>query len=325
VLGGGEVTLLEMTGAYSVFANDGIRNAPTGILRVEDKHGNILESYEEKSEQVIDSQVARQISDILSDNVARTPEFGANSPLNFPGYNVADKTGTTNDFRDTWIVGYTPGIAVGAWAGNNDNSPMEKKIAAFIVAPMWHEFMELALTQYPSEDFVPPSPDADNLPPVLLGNWNANPSAGVHDILYWIHKDNPRGGAPANPFADAQTAHWEYPVQLWAAGITLTSSSTATFGGGEVPSVTAPRLIINSPGSGQYYPWGLPITASASLSGEAIIESVTYYADGVSLGSSAQPPYPVAFNPGRHGPMVLRAVAQTSAGPLETSVTFVVQ
>ncbi|MEN9413542.1 MAG: hypothetical protein RLZZ342_629 [Candidatus Parcubacteria bacterium] len=325
VLGGGEVTLLEMTGAYAVFANDGVRNAPTGILRVEDKHGNILESYEEKSEQVVDSQVARQISNILSDNVARTPEFGANSPLNFPGYNVADKTGTTNDFRDTWIVGYTPGIAVGAWAGNNDNSPMEKKIAAFIVAPMWHEFMELALAQYPSEDFVPPSPEADNLPPVLLGNWNANPNVGVHDILYWVNKDNPRGGAPANPFADSQTAHWEYPVQLWAAGITLTSSSTATFGGvGDIPSANGPQLIINSPGSGQYYPWGLPITASASVAG-ASVESVAYYADGVSLGSSSQAPYPVAFNPGRHGPMVLRAVAQTSAGPLEASVTFVVQ
>ncbi|MFA7309869.1 MAG: transglycosylase domain-containing protein, partial [Candidatus Paceibacterota bacterium] len=220
VLGGGEVKLLEMTSAYGVFANDGVKNPPTGVLRVEDMKGNLLESYQEKGERVLESQIARLINDVLSDNVARTPEFGADSPLNFPGHNVADKTGTTNDFRDVWILGYTPGIAVGAWAGNNDSTPMAKKIAAFIIAPMWHEFMAYAIEKYPSADFVPPAPDPerDSLPPVLTGNWNSNPSQGIHDILYWVKKDDPRSGPPSNPYADSQFAYWEYPVQLWASG-----------------------------------------------------------------------------------------------------------
>src|SRR6185436_20557787 len=141
------------------------------------KRGDILESFEDKSAQVIDPQVARTINDVLSDNEARTPEFVADSPLYFPGYDVADKTGTTNDFRDVWIIGYTPSISVGAWAGNNDNSPMAKKIAAFIIAPMWHEFMLKALKKYSSQSdaFTAPSPEADleTLPPVLRGQWNA--------------------------------------------------------------------------------------------------------------------------------------------------------
>lgn len=327
VLGGGEVTLLETVGAYAVFANDGIRNAPTGILRIEDRSGDILESYEEKGEQVIDAQIARQISDILSDNVARTPEFGANSPLYFPGYNVAAKTGTTNDYRDTWIVGYTPGIAAGAWAGNNDNSPMQKKIAAFIVAPLWHEFLLEALEKYPSDDFVPPSPDTDDLPPVLRGEWNADPARGIHEILYWVNKSSPRGSPPANPFDDAQTAHWEYPVQLWAAGIPLSSTTPLMLQSSGVPAATVPavRFSIVSPGSGQYYPWGLPVVASVSLPAGVSVASVSYYADGVLVGTTSQPPYTISFSPAQRGPSILRAVAQTSSGTLETTTTFVVQ
>src|SRR3989338_609110 len=206
VLGGGEVNLLEMTGAYGVFANDGVRNLNTAILKVEDGAGSVLESYAADGVRVIDSQIARQINDILSDNAARTPEFGADSPLNFPDADVADKTGTTNDSRDAWIIGYTPGIAMGAWAGNNDNSPMVKKIAAFIVAPLWHEVMAYALTKYQAPSFPPPAPDMDldSLPPVLRGNWNTNPAQGIHDILYWVNKGDPRSGSPSNPSSDPE-------------------------------------------------------------------------------------------------------------------------
>lgn len=329
VLGGGEVTLLEMTGAYSVFANDGVRNPPTGILRVEDKDGNILESYQDSSTQAIDPQIAREINDMLSDNNARIPEFGADSPLYFHNYNVADKTGTTNDFRDTWIVGYTPGLAVGAWAGNNDNSPMVKKIAAFIVAPMWHEFTAYALDEYPSDDFTPPSPDADNLPPVLMGNWNGDPSQGIHDILYWVSKDNPRGGQPQNPFADVQTSHWEYPVQAWIAGggaASLGTNAVPTFLPGQGPAAPVNTgFMISSPQDGQYYPWGVPVTATVSYPSSLSVTSVSYFVDGGLLGTATQPPFSVRFNPGRHGPTVIRAIAQTSQGQIETTTTFSVQ
>src|SRR3989338_1097525 len=111
VLGGGEVKLVEMVGAYGVFANDGLRNPHTALLSVEDKDGNVLEEFEKRESRVMEPQVARQISSILSDNEARTPLYGANSQLYFPGTDVAAKTGTTNDYRDAWVLGYTPTLA----------------------------------------------------------------------------------------------------------------------------------------------------------------------------------------------------------------------
>ena len=108
VLGGGEVSLLELTNAYGVFANEGIKNAPASILRVEDASGNVLEEFSPRPQTIISAEITRQISSILSDNEARTPAFGASSYLYFPGKDVAVKTGTTNDYRDAWIIGYTP-------------------------------------------------------------------------------------------------------------------------------------------------------------------------------------------------------------------------
>ena len=154
---------------------------------------------------------------MLSDNTARTPAFGANSPLYFPGHHVAAKTGTTNDSRDAWIIGYSPNVAAGAWAGNNDNSPMVRQVAGFIVAPMWHAFMIEALEKYPDDPFPEPrSLSSDSDKPVLRGIW-ADPAIGVHSILFWLNKDDPRGPRPQNPADDRQFDRWEYSVRLWAA------------------------------------------------------------------------------------------------------------
>lgn len=316
VLGGGEVTLLEMTGAYSVFANDGIKNPVTGILSVEDSRGNLLEQYERKEARVLDPQVARLINDVLSDNEARTPEFGANSPLYFPGYDVADKTGTTNDFRDVWIVGYTPSISIGAWAGNNDNSPMVRKIAAFIIAPMWHEFFELALEKYPADDFLAPAPDPeyDSLPSVLRGNWNTDPSQGLHDILYWVNKDSPRSGTP--DFSDSQFSRWEYAVSLWAA---------QSFGSSTTPTPSGSGFLISSPAQGAELAFTTPFDASVSFQAEIGVRSVTYFLNGTFVGVSAQPPYVIAVQPIAPGPQTLRAVADTQLGQVENQITFTVQ
>jgi 1A family penicillin-binding protein len=334
VLGGGEVKLLEMTGAYAVFANDGVKNPPVGILRVEDKSGNVLEQYQQNATQVLDPQIANQINDMLSDNVARIPEFGADSPLYFKGYDVADKTGTTNDFRDVWIIGYTPSISVGAWAGNNNNTPMAKKIAAFIIAPMWHDFMAKALTKYSSQTdaFTSPSPDPDldTLPPVLRGNWNTDPSKGTHDILWWVNKDNPRSGQGGNP-GDSQFAYWDYPVQLWAqsngtfTGLTgqdTAASSTPGTGGG-VPTATG--LTITSPSQGTTISWGPAFTASVSYPTTMQISQVTYFINGSLVGVSTQAPFTALLNPQGHGVENLRAVAQTQNGNIEANSTFTVQ
>ncbi len=107
-------------------------------------------------------------------------------------------------------------MVVGTWAGNNDNSPMVKKVAGLIVAPMWHEVMQKILPDIDNESFVPPQPVDPNLKPVLRGDWQAEYSmGGVHDILYWVKKSDPTGPAPSNPSSDAQYANWEYGVQAW--------------------------------------------------------------------------------------------------------------
>lgn len=327
VLGGGEVSLLEMTGAYGVFANDGVRNAPTGILEVHDRAGNVLESYAPQPTRVMDAEVARRVSDVLSDNVARTPEFGANSPLYFPGADVADKTGTTNDFRDVWIIGYTPAIAAGAWAGNNDNAPMEKKIAAFIIAPMWHDFMAYAIQKYPSGNFTPPAPDTDALPPVLDGNWNTDPSKGVHDILYWVDRNNPRGGAPANPWSDSQFARWEYPVSLWAAQNPSAYLSGSTVSGPATgPTAVTPAarpFAITYPSQGTSVPRGQLLTLTIYHPHPEQITRVAYYLNGTFLGASNHPPFSLSIMPTAVGATTVRAVAESqNFGTTEDTVVF---
>jgi membrane peptidoglycan carboxypeptidase len=211
-LGAAEVSPLELASAMGVFANDGVRNPPVGILEVRDMKGKVLMRYQEKPEQAISADVARQMADIMSDNQARVPSYNINNPLAFSDYDVAAKTGTTNESRDAWTVGYSPTIAVAAWAGNNDNSPMVKEIAGYIVAPMWREFMEVALAKMPKEYFKDPPPIPESAPPVLRGQvvW--------HSLLLLTNKDNPQGPPPANPYSDPQLPYWEAPIQAWAAG-----------------------------------------------------------------------------------------------------------
>lgn len=220
VLGGGEVRLLDLTNAYAAFANDGVKNVATGLLEVDDAQGNVLSRYEPQPARVVPADIARDLSAMLSDAPARVPEYPLDSPLSFRGYDVAVKTGTTNDTRDAWVVGYSPSIAIGVWAGNNDNSPMVKSIAGFIAAPMWHEAMAYALSKYPKSYFGEPSLISAAVPPMLQGNWRVPDAAGnitPHSLLYWTDKNNPRGPTPANPAADPQYAYWEQGVAIWYA------------------------------------------------------------------------------------------------------------
>ena len=225
VLGGGEVTLLQMTAAYGAFANDGMWHQTTPILTVRTAKGVVVESYTKTPKKVLDPEVARTINDVLSDNTARTPAFGSESPLYFKNTDVADKTGTTNDYRDMWVIGYTPTIVVGAWAGNNDNTPMVKKTSSFILAPMWHAAMEKAIARFPSVAFQEPrkSDVFSTVPLAIASAVPPIPTTGAHEILFWVDKDNPHAGPPLYPYADPQLALWEYPVVLWNLERTLTT------------------------------------------------------------------------------------------------------
>jgi 1A family penicillin-binding protein len=156
-LGGGEVRLLDLTQAYSIFANGGYRVQPTYILRITDHQQRILYDWnpEPLTQQVLDERVAYVITDILSDDHARIPGFGLNSALNI-GRPAAAKTGTTTDYRDNWIVGYTPNLVVGVWVGNADNTPMVDVTGVSGAAPVWNSFMRQVLLGQPELHFAQP-------------------------------------------------------------------------------------------------------------------------------------------------------------------------
>ena len=143
-LGGGEMTLLELTGAFAALASGGQLVTPEPVLAVVDALGRPVEAALPKkgeAPQAVSSAAAFQVTDILSDNAARTPMFGAASPLKL-SRPAAVKTGTTDDFRDNWTVGYLRHLVTGVWAGNADGRPMKKVSGVAGAAPIWHEFME---------------------------------------------------------------------------------------------------------------------------------------------------------------------------------------
>ncbi|MDP3758653.1 MAG: penicillin-binding transpeptidase domain-containing protein, partial [Candidatus Daviesbacteria bacterium] len=160
VLGGREVRLLDLVSAYSVLANQGRQLDPVSILKVTDSNGKILfEFHQAEGRKILDPGIAFIISDILSDNGARTAAFGSNSVLNVPGKTVAVKTGTTDEKRDNWTIGYTPSVAVGVWVGNNDNSVMSPVVASGVTgaSPIWNKIMQAALKDKQNEPFERPS------------------------------------------------------------------------------------------------------------------------------------------------------------------------
>lgn len=248
VLGGGEVKLIDMTYAYSVFANEGVKAEPRSILRIEDGRGNIIEENKVVTKKVLDRNTTLMISDVLSDNVARTPLWGANSLVNFPSRSVASKTGSTNDSRDAWLMGYAPNIAVGTWVGNNDNSSMGPGLSGLIVTPMWREFMDIALKKLPEESFTQPTINRVGVKPILRGEYidtnllfeqmQDNQEVdinsvynNIHTILHYVNRNDPTGPNPTNPNNDDQYANWEYGVQAWkneTYGLNKTNESTST-------------------------------------------------------------------------------------------------
>ena len=140
-LGGGDVSLLELTGAYATFANGGLREPPFAINKIEDHVGEVVFEHQLQGEQIIRADHAFLINDILSDNGARTPAFGSSSILRLP-FRAAVKTGTTNDFRDNWTLGYIPELAIGVWIGNADYTPMKNISGVTGAAPLWADVMQ---------------------------------------------------------------------------------------------------------------------------------------------------------------------------------------
>lgn len=148
--------LTEMTNAYATFANDGQQNEITTISSITDKNNRIIFTTKPANKQVISPQTSYIISSILSDNAARAELFGSSLTLS-SGRLAAVKTGTTEDYRDAWTIGYTPSLAVGVWIGNNDNSQMTRVAGSSGAAPIWKSIMQQLLATNTKEQFNVPS------------------------------------------------------------------------------------------------------------------------------------------------------------------------
>jgi membrane peptidoglycan carboxypeptidase len=246
VLGGGEIKLLDHVNAFSTLATGGIYRKKTAILKIQDPAGNILEEFKANpGERVVEEKYVAMLDYILSTNELRAPVFGENSPLRFDNRPVAAKTGTTNEWRDGWTVGYTPSLTVGVWAGNNDNSSMsEGADGVFVAAPIFRSFLDQALQNSNIEQF-PKYEKEETGKPILDGTLEMNEKIKVceigknkyclatdacpestrkekkfftgHDTLWYVKKDDPRKDAPKNPEDDPQFKNWEKAVQKWAA------------------------------------------------------------------------------------------------------------
>ena len=243
VLGGGEIKMIELLGAYSVLATEGFYHEPTGILKIEDAEGKVLEEYKDKKEEVVDSQYPRLINKILSSGELRSPLYSASFGLTqVPGYEVAMKTGTTDNYVDAWTFGYTPNLVGAVWVGNNNQATTHEGSSILAALPIWHEFMAQAVPKRPYAAFNSPAPvPTDN--PILRGEL----SDGYHDLLYYLG----RGG-------EAQSSQWEASITSWLQNNVVdlsrfdseengsTTSTTPTDGGNPI------SIEISSPQNGAF-------------------------------------------------------------------------
>ena len=239
VLGGAEVNLLEHTNAYATLADNGVYHIPVSILKVTDPKENILLQWKENTgTEAVKPEIAATITGVLSDDSARAYIFGLNGSLTLPDRAVAAKTGTTNNYKDAWTMGYIPSLAAGVWVGNTIPSPMKGGGNA-LAGLIWNQFMREAVKNISPEVFPTP-PENDATKPVLRGADNGiklkinnlngliattSTSPGLvtektylppHDILYYINKNDPRGPAPTDPNTDPQYENWENSLREWA-------------------------------------------------------------------------------------------------------------
>lgn len=312
VLGGGEVKPLEHAMAYAAFANDGVHVPSNAILSVEDPTGEKLEEWEApKGEEVVAPQVARLLSNVLSDNDARSFIFGARNFLTLPDRQVAAKTGTTNDYHDAWTAGYTPNLATVVWVGNANNDAMKRGAdGSVIAAPIWQAYMRGATKEMPIERFKTPEPPKTNKLAILgrvvqhmvkvdkLTGRRATeftpaafieerPSYEAHSILHYVDKDDPLGPAPSNPANDPQYANWERGVSDWVTRSQWHATDTIPLIYDDAHTTeNAPRITIEEPTASAAI-MSRTLTIRTTVGAVRTIVQLDAYLNGELIGSSA--------------------------------------
>ncbi|HDQ23174.1 MAG TPA: penicillin-binding protein [Candidatus Uhrbacteria bacterium] len=328
VLGGCEVKLLDHVGAFSAFARDGERAETFAILKIENKAGkHLLEEFKPKKHKVYGENSVRQINNILTDAQARSFIFGDNPNLSLTDRPVAVKTGTTNDNKDAWTVGYTPSFVTGVWVGNSDGTNMSSSAdGSNVAAPIWNEYMRKTLAGTPVETFKEPAEINPDLHPVLRGEITGKieveidkasgklatpltPASFIekrtyrqdHCILHYIDKNNPAGPAPENPENDPMYRIWEEAVQAWVKKQAEEKGETYDY---DLPPEeyddlhipgNIPTLTLISPQNNQMienYPLNFEVKTSATRG----ISRVQYEINGQVIGVARNYPFSLQVN-----------------------------
>jgi len=327
VLGGGEVKPVDLTTAYGVFADNGTLHETTSILKVTDPTGKVLYEFNENKgkKEVLDPQVAYEISSVLSDNNARNMIFGGlQANLSFGNRPVAVKTGTTQEFHDAWTVGYTPSVVTGVWVGNNDNTKMKNGADGSVVAaPIWHKYMDSILQGTDTEQFTQPDGiktvtvdklsnklPTENSPEKItdiFASWQVpTENDNIHvtaRICKLCQGDKLANDVCPNDQVENRTytvlhsempknSNWENPVIAWATNNGINISNPPT----EVCdlSTSVPTITIVSPTAEQAVTGTITISTSpASVFG---IKQVDFYIDNVSIGSDNSSPYEFSYD-----------------------------
>jgi membrane peptidoglycan carboxypeptidase len=356
-LGGGEVRLLELTAAYAAFANGGRAIRPVAVLRVEDAEGRVLWSQAPGiGERVLDERVAYLISDILSDDAARSPSFGEGSVLRL-SRPAAVKTGTTTDFRDNWTMGYAPsgpadspeGLVVGVWTGNADNEPMRELSGVDGAAPIWHDFAEAALRGRPVREFerpaglvevevcalsgLLPGPDCPHrVTELFLEGTQPTETCTLHRRIAVDRATGLRATADTPPERIVERVVTVLPpeAQAWAREQGISDTGSLALDPGDATQYPIPNthhrpLVMGNPDAGAVYRLdpALPrdaqrIAVSARPGAGVSLAEVTLLVDGRPLARPGAPPYQALWQlePGRHA---FSAEAVTASGERVTS------
>ncbi len=321
VLGGVRVTPLEHTAAFAAFANNGVHHESVSILSVQSASGEMLEEWkaeEHLGREAMSSNLAATMSNVLSDNAARAYVFGANNYLVLSGRPAAAKTGTTNEFKDAWTVGYTPSLATGVWVGNADGTVMNARAdGSVIAAPIWKEYMDRSLRGTPVEGF--PAANLPNTGKAILDGqiptttvvidtasgklatdltperYRANKVCGeYHTILTYINRQDPLGAAPKDPSkADPYYSPWESGIQsyigrsgqdgqpkLEACEVPTEEDDTHT-------ARNKPDINIQEPDSGQSV--GRSFTVGLNVNTKRALGRIDYSIDGTYISTSSNP------------------------------------
>ncbi len=336
VLGGCEVRLLDHVAAYSVFATGGAKHEKTAILKVLDKNERVLEEYQEQSQQVLDPQAVYQLVNILSDNNARSFVFGASNKLTLPGRPAAAKTGTTQKYHDGWTIGFTPSLAAGVWAGNNDGTFMKAPAGgSTVAAPIWNAFMIEALAGTPAENFSVPEgitrTIVDNVSGKLPTQYTPTTKEEIfasynvpteYDNVHVAVPIDSQTGLPATALTPPNNiyyqpytvfhsempdnANWEGPVKNWAIAHgylyppneSVINPGNGQTGNGKKPEVRIVRPLPNDIVSGP--PYNISVLASSKNG----IGRVDLFIDGELIKSLSSSPYEFFINQnitdGRH-------------------------